>query len=72
MFHLCYRLVGCQGLKEEFPTRQAASKQSGQAMGSPGEAKTLTRTSKSFHGKSANKYSLKEELSSECSALVHR
>ena len=51
-------------MKEEFPTRQA-SKQLATSAGSPGDNKTLTRSSKSFHGKSANKYSLKEELSSE-------
>ena len=63
---LFFRLVGCQALLEDFPAR-SDRRSSLHAVGSPGENKTLSRSSKSFHSKSVNKYSLEEKLSSEYS-----
>ena len=57
-------MVGCQDLQEEFSSKNL--RRDSAILSSPGESKSLMRTTRSFHGKSSNKYSLKEELSSEC------
>ncbi|KAI0239240.1 Serine/threonine-protein kinase N2 [Lamellibrachia satsuma] len=63
------RLVGCQDLMEE-PIVSQRRDIASTLVTSPGE-RTLMRGNKSFHTRSKNKYSLKEEPSNEVMGVLH-
>ncbi|ELU05137.1 hypothetical protein CAPTEDRAFT_20457 [Capitella teleta] len=63
------RIVGCQGLLEDIPSR-SGRRDSAANIVSPPESK-LNRGSRSFHGRSSSKYSFKEELSNEVMCVLH-